>query len=468
MPPMSLVKRSTVNRLALGALMLLMYASVLYFAWYTEASSVLKRDQWHHLTMLTQYFDTGFDIDMLRLAHGEHMQLAYNAWFLLNGVLFGLNTQLELFLGLFFLGVAILVLFREFEKSLRDNSTPIQRQAMFLPLLMIALSFHQIISFTYSLLSFVAFAGLLLMLFFASLLNKFLTERQPAKSVIPAMMIVFLMLGAGVAGGGWAIYLGAAIVTVCIWIVMHRPPKEKVFILSAGLLVLVAVSLGINSIAVGKSLATGAGIAYVFQHADQAAQFLLILTANSMVEINWFPAMDRFVGVYVIGAAIVGTHLTAIYLFFKTRMWEKTYVPLYLIAYFWLICIALLLYRFPTFGLAGAAYPRYATSLQIGLLGVLWVIIYWVRSLPRIKANAAWLFVGLVSAIPYILHLSSAIISAPYVRRAELNGVKLVLEERFEGRSEVCPHKRLCRNGVIALKDHQLNVFRAKQPIPRP
>src|SRR3989338_5637036 len=130
MPLMVYIKRAFFNRMALGVFMLMMYAAVIYFAWYTGASTVIKRDQWHYLMMLTKYFETGFDFHLLTLMHGSNFQLGYNAWFVLNGVWFGLNTQLELFLGLFFLGGFLVLLFREFDASLKHNSAPLQRQLM--------------------------------------------------------------------------------------------------------------------------------------------------------------------------------------------------------------------------------------------------------------------------------------------------------------------------------------------------
>ena len=457
------VKRIFVNRITLGAIMLMMYFAVLFFSWYTGASSTIIQDQWHHLTMLTEYFNSGFDTRLLLLKHGEHLQLAYNIWFFLNGILFGLNTQLELFIGLLFLGGFLVILYREFDTSLKPDGTSFQRQLMFVPMLMIGLSFHQQVSFTYSLLSFIVFVSELLIIVFVSLLSKFLTNRNASNSLVPIMMFVFLSLGLGVAGGGWVINLGAAIVTVCSWIATHRPPKQKILMLGGGLLTSAVVLMWVNSIDAGKSLNTDSGIAYIFQHIDQAAIFMLVLLTNSILDINWFYKMGLVNWVYVIGVATAGLHLMGLYLFYKTRMWKKTYAPLYLISYFWITSLVLMLYRFPTFGVAGAAFPRYATTLQIGLLGVLWIVIYWVSTLPRHKASAMWFAVGLVVGVPYILNLWLAIQQAPYIRNAETNAINTVLHEQFDKWSVICPAEKLCRQGVVTLKNHRLNIYRDNQ-----
>lgn len=447
--------------------MLTMYLAVICFAWYTGASAVIKRDQWHYVTMLTEYFDTGFDFHFLTLQHGEHLQLGYNLWFFLNGLWFGLNTQLELFIGLFCLGGFLVILYREFGKSLTHNSSPLQRQMMFLPMLMVGLSFHQIISFTYSMLSFVVFIGALLMMLFVSSLNKYLIGRDAAYSLVPFMAVTLLLLGVSVAGSGWVVYLGAGVTTIFSWVVTHRPAHKKIIILAVGLLVLIAALLWINSFGDSrKPPGSPSGVLYVFEHLNQVIPFVLIMLANSILDINLFQRMDLLGWVYGVGGAIALLYVIALYLFYKTRMWEKTYVPLYLISYVGILSLALLVYRFPVFGVMGAAFPRYATSLQLGWLGVLWVVIYWSKTLPKQKAGAMWFAIGLMAGVPYFLNLYLGIQMAPYIRNAEAKNADIILNEEFDERSIVCPNMKLCRQGVATLKNHRLNVYNKNRNEP--
>src|SRR5437870_4493790 len=112
------------NRIGLLGISILMYGAVIFYSWYTQASTVISRDQWHYVTILTRYYDTGFDPSILLLRHGEHMELAYNTWFFMNGTLFGLNTRLELFIGLVFLAGFVWILHKAFEASLDKVASP--------------------------------------------------------------------------------------------------------------------------------------------------------------------------------------------------------------------------------------------------------------------------------------------------------------------------------------------------------
>lgn len=458
---MSAFKHKLFNRITLGLCMLLMYAAVLFFAWYTGASSTIRQDQWHHLTMLAQYFDTGFSADLLMLRHDAHLQLVYNAWYFLNGVLFGLNTRLELFIGLLFLGGFLLVLHKEFSASIEHLASPLQRQMMFVLMLMVALSFHQYKSYTYSLLSFVAFAGALLMILYVSLLSRFMTERNSSLTAIALMMSIFLLLGGGIAGGGWVIYLGVTIMTAISWLVTHRPPKKQVAMLSAGLSTVVPLLLWMNSSGGGVPIDTGNGAEFVLQNLDQAGVFMLLLFANSVIDINTFVRLGLLHWAYVAGVVLAVAHIAGIYLFYRTRMWEKTYIPFFLMMIFWVFALALLLYRFPGLGAVKvAAAPRYVTTLQIGLLGVLWVLIYWINTLPRRGAKIMWPIVGLAVAVPYFVHMWGMINFSSVMRDYEKKAAEIIIQEKFEKKTQICPDLPYCPEGVQTLKKHKLNLYK--------
>ncbi|MFZ5907489.1 MAG: hypothetical protein ACOYVJ_08810 [Nitrospirota bacterium] len=455
------------QRIALSACMLLLYASVPLYAWYTQASTIVSRDQWHHLTMLTRYFNGDFKPSLLLLSHGEHAQLAYNLWFFLNGIFLGLNTRLELFLGLIFLGVFLLVLYKEFSLSLNDVNSKIQRQILFFPILLIALSFNQQVSFNYSLLSFVGFGNALLRMIFLSLLNQYLIQEQTSVFVLPVMAFVFLVLGIGFAGGGWVINLGAAFLIFFAWVIVHRPDKRRIFSLGAVLFCLAGLSYYVYSLCSPRgSVASSAdGVSHIVQNMDQAGIYVLLLLANSILDINALGKSNLMGIAYTAGVMLLIAYLLAVFAFFKTKMWEKTYIPLFMIFYLWLIILALLVHRFPGFGVANAASPRYATALQIGLLGVIWIFIFSMRNMESGVFNfnkIGWRILLLTTFLLYGLHFKSAVKAAPVFRNFHEKAKQIVLQEKFENRSVVCPNVNLCRQGIVTLKEHQLNVYRVR------
>ncbi len=97
----------------------------------------------------------------------------------------------------------------------------------------------------------------------------------------------------------------------------------------------------------------------------------------------------------------------------------------------------------------------------MGLLGVVWVFLW----LMRDGAGQAWrggriMVAGIL--LLYVFQLNAAFHRAPFMRDFARKGVAIVENEQFEKPTIICPHEVLCRQGVLVLKEHHLNVFREK------
>jgi hypothetical protein len=460
-------KLSRTNQIKLNLLfwsvLLFMYGAILWNYFFTQTSLVIRADLWRYIPIVANYYQSGFSFPILLLKHGEHLQLAYNFWFLINSLLFDLNTRLELLIGLVFLAKILFFLFRAFNSSIHGEMPILQRRLAFLPLAAIALSFHQMNSFTYSLLAFGAFGEMLLMLIFLLVLDGILINDQ--KNIGTSWVVlagIFYLLGAGFAGGGWVCYIAAAIPVVLAWKVTRHIEMKKVAWAFIGLLA-ISIPVFLTSSLVQSQPVSGSALKaffYLFDHAGDAFQYIVILLANSVVDINTLENIGFAKLVVPIGILILSAHGAAIYLFFCFGLWKKTYIPLYLLILFWTVAFALLCFRFPVFGIANAAAPRYATSLQIGTIGVVWVLIVVLLS---VKHKFKWIGVSALTmsvAFLYIFHLSVAVHAAPYYRQTEKNMVEIVQNEKFEKWSVACPNENLCKEGVKVLREHKLNVFK--------
>jgi len=256
--------------------------------------------------------------------------------------------------------------------------------------------------------------------------------------------------------------VGATFVTLLCWMITRKPNRSKTLILGLTLFVLGGLSLWINSL--GGRLATNSysPFAFILQHLNQSVSYVIRLFANSILDVNTLENMNLTSVVYAVGVAVAAIHSLAIYLFFKTRMWEKTYIPFYMITFVWLVTLPLLLYRLPVFGVVNAGSRRYVTTLQIGLLGVLWVFFFALGRIAQYNTSAK---MGLrvleaTAAALYILHFWIAVAGANYVRNFERNLVRIVRVENFVTPSVACPHEDLCRKGVVTLKEHHLNIYK--------
>lgn len=449
--------------LVFWSVLLFMYGAIFWNYWFTQSSTVVTADLWRYIPIVESYYQSGFTFSALLFKHGEHLQLIYNTWFLINSLFFDLNTRLELFIGLVFLGGLIPVLSRAFNSSFHDEVPLMQRRWGFLLLAAIVFSFHQMHSFTYSLLAFDAFGEMLLMLVFLRVFDQILIDDQKNDFVSWLVLAgLFYLLGAGVAGGGWVCYIAAALPVVLAWHATRYIELKKIVWVCAGLLA-ISIPVFLTFMIVPGHSASGStwlALDYLLHHGGDAFQYVVTLLTNSVVDVNTIENIGFGKLIMPIGISVLMAHLAAVYLFFRFGIWKKTYIPLYLIMFFWTVALALLLFRFPMFGIANAAAPRYATSLQIGTIGVVWVLI---AVLLGAKRKFQWLGMSaltIVVASLYLFHLNVAVHAALYYQKAAMNAVEIVQNERFEKWSFVCPHENLCREGVKTLKGHKLNAFK--------
>ncbi|OGQ88290.1 MAG: hypothetical protein A2464_03995 [Deltaproteobacteria bacterium RIFOXYC2_FULL_48_10] len=450
-------------KLLFWSVLLFMYGAILWNYFFTQTSLVIRADLWRYIPIVANYYQSGFSLPILLLKHGEHLQLAYNLWFLINCLIFDLNTRLELFVGLVFLVGIMFVLFRAFNTSIHMDVPMLQRRLAFLPMAAIVLSFHQMNSFTYSLLAFGAFGEMLLMLIFLLVFDGILINDQKNTGTSWVVLAgIFYLLGAGFAGGGWVCYIAAAIPVVLAWQVTRHIEMKKAVWACIGLLA-ISIPVFLTSSLVQSQSVSGSALKaflYLLEHAGDALHYLLMLLANSVVDVNTLENIGFTKLVVPIGVLVLAAHGAAIYLFFWLGLWKKTYIPLYLLILFWTVAFALLCFRFPVFGIANAAAPRYATSLQIGTIGVVWVFIV---VLLTVENKFKWIGLSALTmcvASLYLFHLSIAVHAAPYYRQTEKNMIEIIQNEQFEKRSVACPNENLCKEGVKVLREHKLNVFK--------
>lgn len=442
---------------------LIMYGAIFLYFFYTGASPAIQQDLWRYLPIVSQYYDNGFSLSILLVKHGEHLMLAYNAWFLLNSLLFGLSTRLELFIGLCFLGGFIILLYKPFVSSFEANVSLPQRRMAFLVLLGIALSFHQLHSFSYSLLAFAAFGEALFMMAFLIALDQALVNGRDDWSNWFAMSIFFFLLGAGFAGGGWVVYLFSSLVILFSWWATRPAQKKRAARIAIGLLAMAVPVYLVNLLVPGHSRSGSPGLSalYVIQHPGDAGLYLITLLANGVVDVNMLEKSGHFGFIYCIGIGLGLAYIYATYLFFKAKVWEKTFIPIYLMVFFWFVALVLLLFRFPVFGVDNAASPRYVTTLQIGILGIVWIFIVARKKSKLLATRVGILILSIGISMHYLFYLKSAANAAPYIQQYASNSIAVVKNEQFDTWSTTCPHQNVCKDGIVVLKDHSLNVFQA-------
>lgn len=119
-------------------------------------------------------------------------------------------------------------------------------------------------------------------------------------------------------------------------------------------------------------------VAYIFDSPLKALQFLLSAFGASIIGVDTFFAHDLFSyrSILVIGLILVLFYALALILFFKSRMYEKTFLPFFFIVqtFFFLLFMTIARFGFNLMALGMAS--RYTCISIFGVVGIIWIFIF--------------------------------------------------------------------------------------------
>jgi len=196
------------------------------------------------------------------------------------------------------------------------------------------------------------------------------------------------------------------------------------------------------------------------------AKFLLAAFGASLISIDAFFACDfiSFEGMIAAGLIIVLLYSLAVALFWQMRMYEKTYLPFFLIV---LTCFYVLLMSFRRFGL-GIDYgmaSRYTYLTVLGLAAICWVFIF---ALSYSERMSLFLKSAISAALAVILSgvfLTSAVVwQVQPSRKAyleKLRDIAMRVDTATDDElSWFGERPAQVRASLQLLRQHKLNVYR--------
>ncbi len=204
----------------------------------------------------------------------------------------------------------------------------------------------------------------------------------------------------------------------------------------------------------------------IFADPFQAAQFLLASFGSSVVGIDMFFASSylTFQTVVTFGCFIVLLYMAALILFVNRRLYEKTYLPFFLIM---LTLIYVIFMTFRRFGL-GLDYgmaSRFAYIHLFGLAAVSWIFLYTLSGRNQLKAFVKpFVFAGVGIILAGLLLTSVIVWQVQPSRRAYLMQLKNIAMHLDTASTEdlalfgECPDQ--VRASLQLLREHKMSVYR--------
>lgn len=386
-----------IGKLIAGKQLIFILSLLFLFGYYifyihSATANIVFQDQFRQLgTIIEKYFDGSLSFIDLWNDQLEHRWFAYQLIFLGNALFFHLNTRLEMYIGAIILLSISIIVYLRYRKSLIDFSNEIFIQASFLIVAFIIFSLNQQANINFS-------SGMALMLAILMFLVTFIILDKIILNEINsnnALLLLFslstfvtvMFFGAGYSFGFLCSLLSVLILKISV--IDRKFNKRNLKTLSVAIVTLIVTSFiylhNFDENLKGSSSDYFINkIIGILSNPLNPIKFFLLTIAGSFIHgdhyshyLNQSPTFVTIIS--LIGLVLLSLYVYSIKLFISSHMYKKTYLPIFLIFYALFTCILILVGRFD-YSITYGMQPRYITSTQYGIIGSLWILMYYLQS----------------------------------------------------------------------------------------
>lgn len=397
--------------------------------------------------------------------------LGYNLLLLANTKWFSMNPKIFFFMIPFLLLISAILIYRDYRKSLSPERSPEFVATTFFIFTLIIFNVIQwqgLIS-GYSL-NFQLPMPFIIASFVS--LELYLTK---GKRYLPLAFILTALAVLVFGGTPVFAFAPALVLTFLCYILTHHLSLTKDFWVRASILgvflavIAVIYTFGIhqNDSAPAFSPYHSSFVAEVLTRPWEAAQFFLTSFCASVVGIDAFFACNYFSthSITIIGMIVVLFYALALILFFRSHMYERTYLPFFLIMQTISHLAIVTIGRFGLVGSSGAMMSSYTCVSIFGLVAMVWIFIFVLVQPGRLSAFLKSIIYAGFSMIFAGLLLTSIIVwRVQSDRKAyfeQLRETALQIDtatpeelERLDFNEQICSSLRL-------LRQYKLNIYRS-------
>ncbi|MBN1364212.1 MAG: hypothetical protein JW976_05335 [Syntrophaceae bacterium] len=403
--------------------------------------------------------------DLWRPIHVSRM-LGYNLMQIANIRLSSMNSQILVFLTPFFMLASAILIYREYRKSLILECSSEFIAATFLVLTLIIFNIIQWEGLQSD-------CGLLyqssMPFFIASFIYLELFLLRGDRKYLPA---VFILMPLAMLVFNGRLYI-SFIPTLCsifmCYLLNYRSNLTKDFWLRAlliGLFIAVTATLYLWGINFKEN--TSYNLSEVFTHPLEVSEFLLAAFASSVVGVDAFFACTyiSFDTMLIIGLIIVILYVFALALFFRSRMYERTYLPLFLILQTFFYLGFITIGRFEL-GKGYGMASRYTCVSIYGLAAMVWIFMFILAHHKKPKALLKGaIFTGFLIIFSGHFLTSIAVWNVRPERKAYFEkGYDIAFRVDTatpEELSHFLAEPEQVRDSLLLLRKYKLNAYREK------
>jgi hypothetical protein len=396
--------------------------------------------------------------------------LGYNLLLLANTKWFSMNPKIFFFMIPFLLLVSALLIYRGYQKSLAPERSPEFIATTFFALTLIIFNVIQwqgLIS-GYSL-NFQLPMPFIIASFVS--LELYLTK---GKRYLPLAFILTALAVLVFGGTPVFAFAPALVLTFLCYILTRHLILTKDFWVRASILSVFLTAMAFiymfgihqNDSAPTFSPYHSPFVTEILTHPWETAQFLLASFCASIIGIDAFFACNYFSlhSITIIGLIVVVLYAFALVLFFRSHMYERTYLPFFLIMQTTSHLAIVTIGRFGLVGRSGAMMSSYTCVSIFGLVAMVWIFIFVLAHHGKLSVFLkSIIYAGIAFVFAGLLLTSIVVWSVQPDRKAyfeQLHRTAMQIDtatpeelERFDFNKQICDSLRL-------LRQYKLNIYR--------
>ena len=464
-----LIMKAKINTNIYWIVFIIVSFNVLLFTYY-NAIPFVKSDGWRFVNIyLEPWYENS--LGLIDLFKDHHPQPVTAVLFILNAELFGLRMDYEALLGAAFVIINAYIFIRYFEKF---NHNPV----VIITIIFVLMGMISTNVYTWSLVT-IGYIGsailLIIILYIDKLVKKTYIEKKHI-SILSILLLTYMLLYADS-----AIISVLSILFVLSIVALFKRNNNLILIIGALIAILIVHKIIFHLMGVGSAytINTAFGsLKRIFFYPIEFVEYIGISLLSSMFDIshvrNSMYVSQELIALFGVLSLLI--YAIATYLFFKMKMYEKSYLPAILIFIGILTSLAAWIYRYipETQDPISANIPRYYRIYAFSLSGLIWILAEYIyRTTKRTKTLYFYIFLtvllssniySIAHAWHYSKYIRHSIITTANILIANANGdYKVQIPKYMVGGNYPDAYKK----GIKILMQHKLNIFHDKEKILR-
>ena len=385
-------------------------------------------------------------------------------YFLANVKFFGLNTQIEIVLGIVALLINSFFLFFVYLKRMKWESSIAKCGFVLIALCMFNINQWEILTLEFSL----GFMSRIFLILIGFYLFDTLQKKQGSKLLV-AISMLYMFMVACLAGSYAPGALGAIVFVVLAQIFLETSDRWK--LCAQNLMVVIGFIIGIvfffNDL--GGGTGDGAGARLIDMVSDGSIfRAIFYMLGSSVLHVSSAQVTQDFSVYFDIGIVMFILYMIAIFIFFKRKIYKMTYMPIMLMAYTACIILIISFGRIPMYGVNYVTSSRYVCETTLGLAGICWIFLYELQFICKyeLKGSIKKTFVSSLGVVFILINLKTSYDTemgiAPYRRIYQESLIEIMVTNEQVTDEEASKFQYdtwYVNEGIDIMEEYDLGIF---------